>query len=155
MKPKKPQPDELPATIPSATFENLAGLSSRRLRQLAEAGKFPQPKRDRWETVACLKGLLAHLRSGTDELRKARLAKLEAETRLLDQTHAEREGKLVDYDRALEVHLRGSQAIVATVMAMVHLRIEDREAIINQIREAGLMAMQLQAEVANENKSKS
>lgn len=128
---------QLPATIGGKVLEKLTGLGARRLRQLAALGKFPEPKRDRWQTVACIAGVIAHYRSAGDELRAAKLAKLRAETELLEQTFAEREGRLISFDDAVEVGRRGNGAMVSHIMSWTEHPVELREAIILEIRKAG------------------
>jgi hypothetical protein len=144
---------ELPATITGAALVKLTGLTSRRLRQIAALGKFPEPKRDRWQTVESLRGLFDYYRSGTDEIRKAKLEKLRSEVRLLDQTHQERDGALVNFNDAVQVLSRGHSAMTSTVMGMTDLDIEHREAIVQKIRGAmEMFSEQLQKETNHENK---
>jgi len=135
-KAKPSEPAAIPATISSAQFEALAGVTERRLRQLADAGKLPQPKAGRWETVPSVRALVGHYRTNStpDALDVARLEKLQAETALLEMTRGEREGDLCETALVLEYFGRAHSAMVSTIMAMTHLPIEDREAAINHIR---------------------
>ncbi len=127
--------------ITTAEIEQLSGLGSRRLRQLADAGKFPAPRDGKWQLGLCVKGIVAHYREAgsPDALDKARLLKLEAETRLIDQTHQEREGALVNFNEAVQVLSRGNGAMVATIMGMTHLSLDDRENVILKLRETMVM----------------
>lgn len=142
---------QLPETVSSQQVETLSGLTARRLRQLADAAKIPQPKDGNWPTVATIKGLIAHYRTqrNTDALNAAKLEKLEAETRLLALTQAEREDKLIDRDGMMFVIERGLQAMVQCVLGMTELTADQRDAIINKLREAGKSAVEHKA--ANEN----
>jgi len=138
--------------ISTAEIEQLSGLGSRRLRQLADAGKFPAPRDGKWILGPCVKGIVAHYRTAgaMDALDNARLEKLQAETKILELEHGELDGRLVDYDLALENLRRGHGAMTSTVMSMTHLSIDDRESIINKIREAGEAFLEFQKESANE-----
>lgn len=129
----------IPETISSAQLEALSGLTERRLRQLADADKIPQPTGGRWKAVESVRALIAHYRTRTtpDEVEQAKLEKLQTETRLLALTEGERSKQLVSMAEVVEVVTRGLQAMTATVLAMTDLTIEHREQIINQLRECG------------------
>lgn len=66
-----------------------------------------------------------------------RTRKVTAEADLLEITRAEKRRELVSSAEFLELAQRGLQAMTATVMGMTELNVEQREKIINQIREAG------------------
>jgi hypothetical protein len=152
--------DALPATISTRVLEQLVGIGEKRLRQLATANKLPPAKDGRWQTIPSIRGVVAHYREAgsPDALDKARLLKLQAETRLIDQTHQEREGELVNFNEALQVLSRGNSAVVSTIMGMTDLDIDKREAIILKIREtmvmfSAQMGVENAAIEANENKN--
>ncbi len=142
--------------ISTAEIEQLSGLGSRRLRQLSDSGKIPTPRAGKWQLGPCVRGLIQHYRDASqpDELDAARLEKLLAETAILEMEGAEMDGRLVNFNDALEVLLRGLAAMTSTVMGMTHLSVEDRETVINKLNEAGTMfGAQLKKEITNETKS--
>lgn len=85
------KPISMPATINSTALENLSGITERRLRQLADAGKIPQPKDGLWPTAETIRGLVTHYRTTRTgaPIESAKLAKLEAETKLLQMRAAQ------------------------------------------------------------------
>lgn len=66
-----------------------------------------------------------------------RTRKITAEADLLEMQRAEKKHELVPGSEFLELMHRGHQAMTSTVMGMTDMTIENREKIIEQIREAG------------------
>jgi hypothetical protein len=136
MKPTKPN------LITGPQLEALTGLTTRRIQQLAAAGKIPPAIDGRWQMTETIKALFAYFRTlrEPDELDAARLDKIQTETALLKADLALREGELIPVAEILETMQRGLLAMVATVMSMTDLKIEHREKIIGQLRESGELA---------------
>ena len=66
---------------------------------------------------------------------RLRLVREQADEKAI--ANAEARGELVSYSEVLEVLRRAHGAIASTVLGLTHISIEDREAIINQVRAAG------------------
>ena len=72
---------------------------------------------------------------GDIDSERLRLTKEQADEKAL--SNAEQRRELVKFSEVLEVAHRGLSAMTSTVMGLTHLTVEDREAIINQLRAAG------------------
>lgn len=138
-RPPKNSIETLPAKINGATLESITGIGERRLRQLGEQNQIPLPKDGLWPFAETIRAVVSHYRTAGegDKLDAAKLAKLEAETRLLELTEGERNGKLIDLENIVTVMTRGLGSMVSCVMGMVDIPIERREEIILRLREAG------------------
>jgi hypothetical protein len=71
-------------TIASKELVTLAGMTERRLRQLATEGKLPEPKRGQWQYPETVQRLIEHLRKLSEHgaLAQAKLEREQAKARL-------------------------------------------------------------------------
>ncbi len=70
------------AKIHELELAALAGVTTRRIRQLAEAGKIPPPVESFFPAFESISKLITHFRTANEELRMEKLAKLTAERKL-------------------------------------------------------------------------
>lgn len=126
-------------TITAKELCELSGLSDRRHRQLSQDGFFPAAVKGNYQLTPTIQGLLKFYRESFQQspLNQERMLKIQAERELLTIQIREKQRELVAASEFLEVAQRGLQAMTATVMSLTHVSIEDREKIINQLREAG------------------
>jgi hypothetical protein len=73
-----------PATISTAQLESLSNLGERRLRQLAQEGKLPQPTGGHWPMILTIKRLFAVYQESGPELAKEKLLKMAAQRKLAE-----------------------------------------------------------------------
>jgi hypothetical protein len=92
----KPPKSELPDTVGSKTVAALAGLTERRLRQLADEGWFPAPVRGRWKLAGVMGGLLRYYRALVEESQDDKLK--EVRRLLLEDELKKNRGQLVEAD---------------------------------------------------------
>src|SRR5581483_1201784 len=85
--------------ISTEQFSRIAGVTEKRLRQLAAEGYFPAPKDGRWKALECAKGLIEFYRSAESKksngMRRDEELKLAAERKLAELKVAKAEGALL------------------------------------------------------------
>ena len=88
--------DTAPATITTAQLEHICNLTERRLRQLAQDGKIPQPTGGRWPMVETIQRLFGFYQQHGPELSAEKLRKLRAERRMKEMQADKEAGRLLD-----------------------------------------------------------
>lgn len=109
-----------PQLIPGDALAELTDRSDRRHRQLAQTGYFPAPANGEYELQPTITGLFNYYRERAkvaDPLTKARLEKLQVESRLLEITESARLGELAPVKEMAQRVSAGLQSIRATILA--------------------------------------
>ena len=73
-----------PASISTAQLESLSNLGERRLRQLSQEGRLPQPMGGQWPMILTIKRLFAVYQESGPELAKEKLLKMAAQRKLAE-----------------------------------------------------------------------
>ena len=94
-------------TTPGRTIAALAGITTRRLRQLADQGQIPKPVKGAYPTTETLQKLLTYFREHRGDAKAQRLAQQtrrdKAQADLLELQRRQREGELVTMEEARNV----------------------------------------------------
>lgn len=94
-------------TSPAKTLAALAGITTRRLRQLADQGHIPKAERGQYRTAETLRRLFVYFREHRGDAKAQRLAQQtrrdKAQADLLELQRRKTEGELVMMDEAKAV----------------------------------------------------
>lgn len=94
-------------TTPAKTLAALAGITTRRLRQLADQGHIPKAERRQYRTAETLRRLFLYFREHRGDAKAQRLAQQtrrdKAQADLLELQRRKTEGELVTMDEAKSV----------------------------------------------------
>jgi phage terminase Nu1 subunit (DNA packaging protein) len=94
-------------TTPGRTIAALAGITTRRLRQLADQGHIPKAERGQYRTAETLRRLFVYFREHRGDAKAQRLAQQtrrdKAQADLLELQRRKTEGELVMMDEAKAV----------------------------------------------------
>ncbi len=94
-------------TTPGRTIAALAGITTRRLRQLADQGHIPKAERGQYRTAETLRRLFVYFREHRGDAKAQRLAQQtrrdKAQADLLELQRRQREGELVTMEEARNV----------------------------------------------------
>lgn len=94
-------------TTPGRTIAALAGITTRRLRQLADQGQIPKPTGGRYPTAETIRRLFVYFREHRGDAKAQRLAQQtrrdKAQADLLELQRRQREGELVTMEEARNV----------------------------------------------------
>lgn len=105
-------------TLTNRQAEGLLGLTTKRLQQLAAVGELPAQVDGQWPFPGVVTSLLKYYRDGKNskEIEAARLAKIIAETELINQRLAAERGLLMPVE---DVVTLGAKLVVALRAAVI------------------------------------
>jgi phage terminase Nu1 subunit (DNA packaging protein) len=133
--PSAPQKAPEESTIGGTQLAELVGVSERRIRQLSDENKCPQPVNGRWPTTATLKALFEHYRTSQepDKLAEERLRNLTLDA---DLKEIEKEQQLRNWIPASAVTFIWDRQAgeMSTIISQAPIPQETKEALCDRLQ---------------------